>query len=1044
MRFHIRFHFLFLVIILNIPGTALAQKKAGKSIPQWIWHDRAGGLPPKTEIIRIRRVFTLSEGKIESAELKIAADDSAAVYINGQLIGDKISVRNRTGTGPKNRGETHDITRLLKPGENVIATQVSNRGGPAGLLVQLKTITEDGVNGRLISDSDWVTLEVNADSADGAKKDATPIWAKINFDDSAWRHARKIAEEGDNPWFQVLTPPSVATGESLKLLPGFKAEVLRIAKPDEDTWVSMTIDDRGRLIVSSQHAPTEEWGGLLRFTLSSGDGSIAKEERIELPVGSAQGLAYGHNSLYLNGEGPEGFGMYRLRDTDRDDQYDKVEFLKKLYNRGGSHGPHGIAIGPDGWIYHISGDYSKTVDDLDPDSLYQNYLEDLLLPRHWDATGHGRGIMAPSGHVQRFTPDGKTWQLYCGGMRNPYGLAFNRDGELFTYDADMEYDVGLPWYRPTRVYHLVPGGEYGQRAGTGKWPYYYPDSLAPVTDIGLGSPCGIKFGYASHFPKKYQNALYMSDWAWGKIYAVHLTEDGATYAGKPEVFAEGKPLNAMDIEFAADGSMYLITGGNDSQAALYRIFHENPKSITAITSSRSGSGSVARQRRRKIEALAENNAPPKPTEIKALISDLSSGRSISFATRTVLERLAPATWHSYFLDPQKVRLTGNAIADVESNNILINGLLAVARTGSPQDLPALLNALDRIDWETLPRSRKLALLRVYQVTLTRLGPTDKTMRTLLTKKFDAFYPAKAKAQTRGSGAKAFDFDLNRELSQLLVYLEAPTVIEKTLNLIETSDKQEEEIWFTFVLRTLPSGRTLDQRKRYLAWYDHAAANYKGGVSFYKYLSNFKQDALATLTFDEKLHSDLEPYLADIALPAPLAPKKVLQPINSWTLSDIEPHLGEVARSNGRNFEKGKEAFRNAQCGICHRVFSEGGAIGPDLTAVANRFSQRDILEAIIDPNKTVMAQYENTTITLKDGKEIIGRVIEENDKTLVLITDATAQIHAEVAKSDIAKQSVSNVSPMPPGLLNVLTKEELLDLLAYLQSGGVSGAAVFK
>ena len=1027
---------LILGIFLVIPGLMPAQENPGKPIPQWIWHDRAGGLPPKTEIIRIRRVFTLPEEKIESAELKIAIDDSGAVYINGQLLGDKISVRNRTGTGPSYRAETHDIARLLNPGKNVIATQVDNRGGPAGLLVQLKTITENGDKHLLISDRDWDTLDVSTSNTGDAKNDATPDWAKLKFDASAWKAARKMAEEGDNPWFEVLSPPSVATGDSLKLLAGFKAEVLRIAKPDEDTWVSMTADDKGRLIISTQHAPSEDWGGLLRFTLSPGDGSITKEERIKLPVGSAQGLAYGHNSIYLNGEGPEGPGMYRVRDTDGDDQYDKVEFLKKLYNRGGSHGPHGIEIGPDGWIYHISGDYSKTVDDLDPSSPHQNYLEDLLLPRHWDATGHGRGIMAPSGHVQRFTPDGKTWQLYCAGMRNPYGLAFNRDGELFTYDADMEYDFGLPWYRPTRVYHLVPGGEYGQRAGTGKWPYYYPDSLAPVTDIGLGSPCGIKFGYTSHFPEKYQNALFISDWAWGKIYAIHLSEDGGTYTGEPEVFVEGKPLNAMDIEFAADGSMYLITGGNDSQSALYRIFHEKPGPIKSAD--KPGSDNAARQRRRKIEALTERGAQPKPAEIEALVSDLSSGRSIAYAARIALERLDPKTWRSHFLDSRNIPLTGKAAA--RNNSKLINGLLALARTGTPRDLPAILKALDRIEWQALSRPQKLALLRVYQVTLTRLGPPDKSLRTLLTKKFDSLYPAK----TPGSGDKGFDFDLNRELSQLLVYLEAPAVIEKTLKLIEASDKQEEEIWFTFVLRTLPGGWTLDQRKRYLAWYDHAAANYKGGVSFYKYLSNFKQDALATLTADEKLHADLKPYLADIAMPAPLAPKKVLKPIKSWTLANIEPHLGEVARGKGRNFEKGKEAFRNAQCGICHRVFSEGGAIGPDLTAVANRFSQRDILEAIIDPNKTVMAQYENTTVTLKDGKEIIGRVIEENDKTLVLITDATAQTRAEVAKSDITKQSVSNVSPMPPALLNVLTKEELLDLLAYLQSGGVSGAAVFK
>ena len=91
-----------------------------------------------------------------------------------------------------------------------------------------------------------------------------------------------------------------------------------------------------------------------------------------------------------------------------------------------------------------------------------------------------------------------------------------------------------------------------------------------------------------------------------------------------------------------------------------------------------------------------------------------------------------------------------------------------------------------------------------------------------------------------------------------------------------------------------------------------------------------------------------------------------------------------------------------------------------------------------------MSQYENTAITRTDGGEVIGRVIEENDEKLVLITDALNQTRVEIPKSEIARQVESKISPMPPALLNVLTQEEILDLLAYLKAGGSSGAAVFK
>ena len=64
--------------------------------------------------------------------------------------------------------------------------------------------------------------------------------------------------------------------------------------------------------------------------------------------------------------------------------------------------------------------------------------------------------------------NGKEFEIFASGFRNIYGGSLNKDGELFTYDADMEWDLGTPWYRPTRINHVVSGSEFGWRAGTGK------------------------------------------------------------------------------------------------------------------------------------------------------------------------------------------------------------------------------------------------------------------------------------------------------------------------------------------------------------------------------------------------------------------------------------------------------------------------------------------------------------------------------------------------------------------------------------------------
>ena len=114
-----------------------------------------------------------------------------------------------------------------------------------------------------------------------------------------------------------------------------------------------------------------------------------------------------------------------------------------------------------------------------------------LVPKYEDPGGHAAGIKAPGGVVIRTDTEGSAVQLVAGGLRNPYDLAFNRDGDLFIHDADMESDEGTAWYRPTRLCHIIPGGEYGWRSGWSKWPEYYVDSLPAVIDTGRGSPAGI-------------------------------------------------------------------------------------------------------------------------------------------------------------------------------------------------------------------------------------------------------------------------------------------------------------------------------------------------------------------------------------------------------------------------------------------------------------------------------------------------------------------------------------------------------------------------
>src|SRR5437870_5852667 len=186
--------------------------------------------------------------------------------------------------------------------------------------------------------------------------------------------------------------PTATPAEKLATLPGFKVELLHSATKEEGSWISMAIDPKGRLIISPQDDRNKL--PLLRVTLTK-QGQIEKIEKINQPVWTAMGLLYAFDSLYVSGNGANGLGLYRLKDTDGDDQYDSLEFLRKIDGAAGEHGSHALVVGPDKKIYWIHGNFVKLPGDLSPSSPHRNYADDLLLGRMEDGNGFGRGNKPP-------------------------------------------------------------------------------------------------------------------------------------------------------------------------------------------------------------------------------------------------------------------------------------------------------------------------------------------------------------------------------------------------------------------------------------------------------------------------------------------------------------------------------------------------------------------------------------------------------------------------------------------------------------------------
>lgn len=816
---------------------------------------------------------------------------------------------------------------------------------------------------------------------------------------------------------------------ALETLPGFKIEhVLQADRGKNGSWIDMTVDPQGRLLLGGQRGQP-----ITRVTLR--DGKVVKEEILHIPVSETMGMLFVGDVLYLNGSGKDGrFGLYRCRDTNHDDSYDDVERLREWHGGAGEHGAHGIVLGPDKMLYTVCGNFTDPPADLAASSPHRNYADDRILKRAEDGNGFGAGKLPPGGFVARMDLDGKNPELFSSGLRNTYDIAFNADGELFGFDSDMEWDWGTPWYRPIRVFHSVRGGEQGFREGSAKWPEYYFDSLPAAATIGLGSPTGVVFGTGARFPLKYQKAFFICDWTYGRLIAVHLAPHGASYSGSWENFVAPKslhshsgksPLNLTAVVIGGDGALYFTIGGRGTQASLFRVTYIGQENATPVAASelRDQAGSDARTLRHKLEAF---NVQADPAAVDFAWPHLNSpDRFIRYAARMAIERNPVAEWQAKALTEKQPAAA-------------LTALLALARLGGPEAQPAVLKSLIAIPFADLTEDQKLEKLRVIEVSIARHGvPTGDVAKQLIAD-VDPLYPAKSES-------------VNRELCQILLVLNAPNVVARTIALLKAAPTQEEQVAYVMDLRNIKTGWNVDLRKAYLSWwnagrsaehpgqvvrwFEDVGIPYNNGASFSNFMARAHEEAKFTMSPDEiaALGDVLSAYGPSQQW-KPKASSASRKLVKTWTTADLQPLLDQVGK--GRSFSRGKQVFADAQCIACHRYGDQGGAIGPDLTAVAARFKRQDILESCTEPSKVVSEQYMNTSVTTEDGRVFVGRIVSETADKVVIRPNPLETATDTVAKSRIVSRELSKISPMPEGLLNTFTKDEILDLLAFLESLG--------
>ena len=415
-------------------------QEPGSATPSWIW---SGEGAEKGEVRHFRREFTLA-GPVERARLFTTCDDEMVVWLDGE----QVALGNLWSTPVLREFEWK---RDDLPGARHVLAATGRNGGPgaAAFLLQLSLEGPDGATQVVQTDDSW---SVSAQDAPG--------WRAPDFDDDRWSPAQVVGALGDAPWTSITArslagrpsagSPGATPADQLEVMDGFEVELLYSPPKRQGSWVSMCVDDAGRFIVSDQYN-----GGLYRVTPPSLDGKPEDTvvEKIPVDLSSAQGLLWAFDSLYVlvSKNGKYDSGLYRVRDRDGDGELDQVELLRGL-GGGGDHGWHGLVLGPDGDSIYVAAGNATEPPELSSSRVPEIWGEDLLAT----ATArrgriHDEGAWRPAAASIAWTGMVSNWELISAGYRNPYDAAFHRDGDLFTFDADMEWDMNTPWYRPTRV-----------------------------------------------------------------------------------------------------------------------------------------------------------------------------------------------------------------------------------------------------------------------------------------------------------------------------------------------------------------------------------------------------------------------------------------------------------------------------------------------------------------------------------------------------------------------------------------------------------------
>lgn len=685
----------------------------------------------------------------------------------------------------------------------------------------------------------------------------------------------------------ALVLNAVLQAPDYRVSPGFAVEpVGELAR----SFLALTFDRAGRLFLAVESGP------IVWLADRDHDGTYESHGELASGVESAQGLCWRGDVLWAVGRRAGADGVFAIEtDAEHTTVLGVTQPFTILGANGddppGEHGAHGLVEGPDGALYLSVGNHARIATPPASSSPLIAGYEGTLSEPFYDPNGHATHVRYPCGYVARLDPDDASWRYVAVGLRNTYDLAFDARGELFTFDSDMEWDVGLPWYRATRFLHVVEGADFGSRTGSYPWPDWYDDTLAPIAEAGRGSPTGVVVYEHDAWGPSWRGAVLGADWARGRIVALRVARDGAGLRGDLEPLLEAQQgFNVTDLDVGPDGALYFTSGGRGVIGRIERLVRRSESS--GADEARTRTVDTIRALDRAEREQRAGTSAPSPELLAALANDDVDvrargaywlGRRLERSTGPDVLALAAAAARDRApaVRAEALRAFGLARACDDSGRDAIVAALAepdrivrhAARFAWERAVGPSASATPNVDpllwvrrWvaehsvpldpaaareprtlylpQTLPQGVDawLRMLRALQLGLVELG---------------------ANAVLQGQGVdwdrallEAFpheDARVSRMLAELLAVRDREGARERLVAALASEPDRVQRLHYAFVLSECRSRWTDEELRAYFGFLDEAEAWSEGGASYAGYLERLRE-RLGERLGPERMHA----------------------------------------------------------------------------------------------------------------------------------------------------------------------------------------------